>query len=358
MEAKPVIIIGHSLIGHLLAYRLKMVRPDLPVKLIETSGGISSWSFRDCEVDEEAINWLKPLISLRSQEHVVAIEEQERILTSPMSTILAPQFETRIARILGADLVRKSEPAIELLQDEASLIIDTRVSAYQKVKCSRKVFGAVVELKQQHGFQAPVLMDSRVRQKELIRYMKYIPLDEFTLLVQDIRFSEDMLMDAPVLEEELLWEVRKRWQIKDVLHFESSFVAIPAGVKTPWSQGKVLDLSGVVNLISGDELPDAIKLIDQMIRTSFRMGELKEVIQRYHQEKSERRFSRILRKMLFHSTHPSQRLQILQYFFKLPEPTLEKFIRGKISFLDVAMAVIGNPPLPLMKAMPLSFKNV
>ena len=60
---------------------------------------------------------------------------------------------------------------------------------------------------------------------------------------------------------------------------------------------------------------------------------------------------RMLARMLFGAAAPEARAPILERFYRLPGPLIERFYSGRTSAADVLRVVIGKPPVPIMAAM-------
>ncbi|HXH76011.1 MAG TPA: lycopene cyclase family protein [Bacteriovoracaceae bacterium] len=353
MENRPVIILGTGLWGNLLAYRLSQQHPNVEFKLYSTGSLMesNSWSFRENELSKESLKWIKPFISYSWDCHRIVSKGIDRIMKSAYSTILPGQFELLTRKSHAAERLGPDVTMDDLL-DEASFIIDTRPDPRQKTKCYRQTFGVVVELFEKHDLDVPVSMDASVRQLDVLRHLQYISINNHTLLVKDVRYSKDPAFDVPTREEELLREIRKKWRVKEVLHIETESITIPSGRIRPWNNGKVISLAGLLNPITGEQFTEAVRLVDIMVGTSFRLGELKEVIQRYRNEKDQsKRISRLLAKLIYHTPEHAHRLQLLDYLFKLPAATVEKFMDGKLGMFDVGRIMMAKPPLPLLRAL-------
>jgi len=55
--------------------------------------------------------------------------------------------------------------------------------------------------------------------------------------------------------------------------------------------------------------------------------------------------------MLFKAAQPHERHLVLQRFYRLSEPLIKRFYRGKLSFWDKCRIFIGKPPVPINKAL-------
>ena len=55
-------------------------------------------------------------------------------------------------------------------------------------------------------------------------------------------------------------------------------------------------------------------------------------------------FERMLTRMLFNAADPPQRWRVMQRFYRLPEPLIERFYAGRLTALDKLRIVTGKPP--------------
>lgn len=59
----------------------------------------------------------------------------------------------------------------------------------------------------------------------------------------------------------------------------------------------------------------------------------------------------MLTKMLFGAAEPPLRYRMLERFYRLPEPLIERFYAGRSTMLDRARILAGKPPVPIGAAM-------
>jgi len=62
-------------------------------------------------------------------------------------------------------------------------------------------------------------------------------------------------------------------------------------------------------------------------------------------------FYRLLCRMLFRAAQPSERYKVLERFYKLPQPLIERFYAGVSPMSDKARILVGKPPVPVGKAI-------
>jgi lycopene beta-cyclase len=64
-----------------------------------------------------------------------------------------------------------------------------------------------------------------------------------------------------------------------------------------------------------------------------------------------RGYYRLLNRMMFQACEPSQRYRILERFYRLPQPLVERFYAAEANLADKARILIGKPPVPIRRAM-------
>jgi lycopene beta-cyclase len=65
----------------------------------------------------------------------------------------------------------------------------------------------------------------------------------------------------------------------------------------------------------------------------------------------ERSFYRLLNRMLFRAAEPAQRYRVLERFYRLPAPLIERFYAGQATFADKVRILSGKPPVPIGRAL-------
>ncbi|HWW25422.1 MAG TPA: lycopene cyclase family protein, partial [Caulobacter sp.] len=65
----------------------------------------------------------------------------------------------------------------------------------------------------------------------------------------------------------------------------------------------------------------------------------------------QRRFLRLLNRMLFRACAPQDRYKILERFYRLPPGLIQRFYAARLSRWDKARILIGKPPVPISAAI-------
>lgn len=347
MESKPVIILGGGLWGSLLAYRLKTALPHISFKLYESSsslGGNESYTFHGTDIELSAQIWLRPLVTHSWNTHKVRFPKYEKLLENSYHLISSDRIHEVVSKTLTSEsLCLNNEISARLALDEGSFVIDTRnICGYKK--CGYQKFLALeLELEEPHQIKEPVLLDSTISQRDKLRCIHYLPLSETRIMIKDQRYSSNKELNLHEMKNDLMKIIDfYDWKVKKVVKEESQCRAMPISSPKFRQEGRVINLAGIFHETTGCSIPAATRLIDQMVATSFRLGELKEVVSNFRKEtESDRRFLRFLNRYLVES-EPEKQHCFFQDIYQLPKPSLERFLRGSPSFLDRSRIMLGK----------------
>ena len=64
------------------------------------------------------------------------------------------------------------------------------------------------------------------------------------------------------------------------------------------------------------------------------------------------RFYRLLNRMLFKAARPGERHRVMEKFYTLPQPLIERFYAGRTTPFDMMRILSGKPPVPIHRAVP------
>lgn len=339
---KPVIILGGGIWGSLLAWRLKEALPQVKFRLYEetsTLGNQVSCMFRETDCGE-ALKWLRPLISKSWEQHHIKFSSFEKWVTSPYHMIDSKHLHNVVSARLGDDLKLNNMLTPEFALKEGSFVIDARNSCYYKKTGFKKHLSLHVELSEDHHLIAPVICDGSVTQKERFRNLAYFPLTANSLIVRDIWFSENQRVEMDEMRKALCESIYARgWRINKIIREESGFSELPTSTPILREEGRVISLAGLYHDITGCFIPSASELIERMVLTSFRYGELKEVVKDFRKEvESDRKYFRYLNRQLIEEKHE----KVLEAIYSQPYPVIERFSRGKLTFLDRSRITLGR----------------
>lgn len=338
---KPVIILGGGTWGSLLAYRLKTALPSVPFKLYSENsllGPAESLTFLESDVG--ACQWLHPFVSQSWKEHQISTLSFDRWHQGKIHYISQNKFNDVMMKSLSGSVFHDPSLSLELAQEMGSFVIDTRTQCHYRKKGFKKYLGLEVELTSEHHLIAPVIFDNVVDKKECSRYISYYPTGTRTLFIKDHCYSVNESSELDKMRNDLLVLLKERnWKISRVLKVENEMSTIPLTTPVMQQQNRVINLSGIFHGTTGSSLPQAVRLIDQLVQTSFRLGEVKEVVKSFKkQEEKYQDFFRHLNHQILVDKNP----EVFEAIFCQPQKTIERFYRGNLSLMDRSRVSVGK----------------
>ena len=118
-----VLLVGGVLAHCLLALRLRALRPDVSLTLIEGAdrlGGNHTWSFHGTDVSPAILAWLRPLARYSWPHYDVKFPGRERRLPGSYHSLTAEHLHEVVMAEMGA-CVRLNAPAAEVAPDRVTL---------------------------------------------------------------------------------------------------------------------------------------------------------------------------------------------------------------------------------------------
>jgi lycopene beta-cyclase len=362
-----LLLVGGGLQNGLIALGLAAARPQLRLALVERGaavGGNHTWSAHRSDVSDRVFSWLQPAIAARWQGHEVAFPARQRVLEGEYFTLSSERFAATVSARLQAsqssalfthgEVQGVTGNAVSLSDGRvlrAGRVIDARGPAHLDRSSARgfqKFVGLEVELRAPHGLTRPMLMDARVKQVDGFRFIYVLPLSSQCLLIEDTYYSDVADLNVVALREEIARYAQSRgWDIHRVLREEQGALPIPLRMAHGAGEGGVLRAgyaAGFFHPTTGYSLPIAARFAELVVDVGVG-PELELATQRFAQALApQQRFTMLLNRWLFRAIAPEQRFAVLERFYRLPEPTIERFYALQMSALDRARIVCGRPP--------------
>lgn len=370
-----VILVGGGLANALIAYRLRMLRPDLNVVLLERGdrlGGNHTWSFHTSDLSPEQLRWLKPMVIAAWPDQEVRFPAYARVLATGYNAISAEQLDRVVAPMLGAGA--RLGVAVSALEKHgvilacgerlsAKLVIDGRGAlADQPLALGfQKFVGLEVETGTPHGQKRPIIMDATVEQAPGYRFVYTLPLTGTRLLIEETFYSESAELDTARIEANVLRYAETRgWSIARVVRREKGVlpITLAGDIDAHWRKMGDSPRSGLrawlFHATTGYSLPFAVALADVVAQApDLTSGPIAALIERRSRTAwANQSFFRMLNRFLFASAHPEQRVAVMARFYTLPRPLIERFYAGRLTHVDKARILIGSPPpVSIIKAL-------
>jgi lycopene beta-cyclase len=246
---------------------------------------------------------------------------------------------------------------------EARAVIDGRgaVPTSSLEVAFQKFLGLHLELEQPCGLEGPILMDATVEQLDGYRFLYTLPFDQRLLLVEDTRYSDRPGLEREEMRAAILAYARDQgWRVREVVAEEEGVlpIVLSGDIDLYWSEADSgVPRSGMRAALfqptTGYSLAEAVGLADEVSEIeSPSSAELDRRVRRRSLEAWRRGgFFRLLNRMLFQAAAPDQRYRVLERFYRLSEPLIQRFYAGRPTVGDRIRILTGKPPVPLGKAL-------
>ena len=370
-----LLLIGAGLASALIAQRVAATGQAANVTIVEGSArpfGEHTWSFHLNDVGSGDLKWLEPLIAHRWAGQEVRFQKYARRLASGYASLTSQSVLEHIrsipsVRIVTGARVAAIDPAGATLEDgtrlEAHCVIDARGFAPHPsmVLGHQKFVGLEIETESPHGIEHPVIMDASVDQLDGYRFVYLLPFSPTRILIEDTRYSDGDALDLQALAADISAYARAQgWSIKRVVREEHGVLPICLAYDADgyWA-GQRPDIplagmrAGLFHPTTGYSLPEGVRLAN-LVADHWQQGtaELASVVKAHALKRARQQgFYRLLNRMLFRAAEPSRRHLVLQRFYRLPEPLIERFYAGRTTVWDICRILIGKPPVPVHRAL-------
>ncbi|MBV1690816.1 lycopene beta-cyclase CrtY [Novosphingobium sp. G106] len=364
----------------MIALALARHRPDLRLLLIERGerlGGEHVWSFFASDVAPEHAWLVEPLIAARWDGYEVRFPGHSRVLDTPYRSILSENLNAELRRVLPAESLLTGTEAVDAGQTQVTLaggrslqaggVIDARGGAGMPHMTGgwQRFFGQILRLEQPHGLTRPVVMDARVEQLEGYRFVYCLPFSETEIFIEDTYYTDDPALDAPCLAARVRdYAAQQGWTVAEVLREDRGVLPVigagdfakfwpPPSLGAASGPARAGVRAGLMHPLTSYSLPDAVRLAMEICRLPNLSGAALASASYAWAGAHWRRgsFYRMLTRMLFGAGQPQYRFRMLERFYRLPPPLIERFYAGRSTRADMVRIVAGRPPVPVMGAI-------
>jgi lycopene beta-cyclase len=374
-RAFDIVMVGGGLANSLIALRLRAMRPELRLCLLEQEDGPSgshTWSLFRSDVPARIWAWLAPLTAHRWPGYEIKFPAGDRTLANEYASVTSDSLRQAVSQSLGDEMrwgVRVVEISPHRVVAEtgdvftADLVIDGRGARKSEALALawQKFFGIELRLDAPHGLERPVVMDATIPQLDGFRFMYLLPLSADVLLAEDTRYSAGRDLDMEALEAEIVAYVRgKGWSIAQILRRESGVLPVVLGgdINDYWREaGDAVPQSGLRAALfhptTGYSLPDAARLAELIAKADELTSEAIAPLVRRRSRRMWRRrgFFRLLNRLMFLAAEPNQRYRVLQRFYQLSAGLIQRFYAAELTPFDRIRLLVGKPPVPFWRAV-------
>jgi lycopene beta-cyclase len=371
-----IAILGGGLAGGLIALALHVRRPELRVTVFEQGarcGGDHVWSFFASDIEADA-DLLEPLIAARWNGYEVRFPRRRRMLASAYHSVTSQRLDATLRaalppeRLITEAVVTQVERGAVTLADgrtfTAGAVIDARGAAGLPHMAGgwQKFTGQMLSLDAPHGLSHPIVMDATVRQHDGYRFVYALPFSATEIFVEDTYYADGPELDLPVLRRRIAdYAAAQGWRVATVDYEETGVLPVIAtgDFEAFWNTmgssgiGRAGARAGLVHPLTSYSLPIAwrfaLHLSSLDTLTAQTVGQVCHDWAREHWRRG--RFYRMLTRMLYGAALPDQRYKVLERFYGLSEPLIERFYAGRSTKADTLRILAGKPPVPLGAAI-------
>ncbi|MGE3610408.1 MAG: lycopene cyclase family protein [Bacteriovoracaceae bacterium] len=350
MDSRPIIIIGAGIWGSLLGLRLKKCHPEIPFEIHEPTSSIGdgiAWAFAEDAIIAGALHWLAPLISSSWKSYETHFHKYQKKIQKNYHVVTQSDLEIMIKDELRENLFLNSCITTEEALTRGAFVFDTRNEGYYfKQSYFKKTVGFSVDLNQSSQYFFPVMADISVQQRDQFRYLKILPVNSRTLYVKDIRKSlNDKIEIENVKNDVIDFLELKNLGIKSISIQETHVQVLPICKSSFLEFPRVINLTDISHDVTGECISDAVRLIDQIMKTSMRFGEVRSIVEGYREKKMKvRNYYHFINNLIF-KLNPHRSYEFHQYLYQLPHPLIEKFHSGELSLKDIIESLMRKPLL-------------
>lgn len=371
-----IAILGGGLAGGLAALALARHRPEARLLLVEEGerlGGNHVWSFFGPDVGKAGRELIGPMVAAAWPGYAVRFPGHERDLSTSYYAITSDRFDAVLRRALPEESILTGARAIGNSATNAVLADGTRIEAGAVIDARgakltgqltggwQKFLGRRLKLAAPHGLERPLVMDAAVDQLDGFRFVYCLPFAPDEIFVEDTYYSDSPTLGTATLADRIDEYARRRgWQVSEVLSEEQGVLPVVAGgdFAAFWRAGgtetaRAGTRAGLFHPLTSYSLPEAVRFALALARESALDGAsiaaFSHDYARRHWERGG--FYRALSAMLFGAALPPDRYRVLERFYRLDQPLIERFYAGRSTALDKARVLSGKPPVPVLKAV-------
>ena len=196
--------------------------------------------------------------------------------------------------------------------------------------------------------------------KDGYRFVYVLPLSVDSLLIEDTYYADGDAVAPEALRANIQRYAEDRgWAIREVLREEQGVlpIVLSGDIAAFWGEARGVPQSGLSAALfhptTGYSLPDAVRLADHLVALDrWDAGSLFAAIRDYSTLQWRRRgFFRLLNRMLFMAGPADRRWAVMQRFYRLREPLIQRFYAAELTAWDRLRIVSGKPPVPVGEAL-------
>lgn len=370
-----VVLVGGGLANGLIALRLRAMRPNLRVILLERErrlAGEQTWRWFQTDISPGIAAWLRPLIVHRWSGWDLRLPGFERYLDTPVFALTAERLRQAVTAAVGDDVwlgvqVTEISPHQVTLADgrriAAGTVIDGRGGRRTRslAMAWRAFLAQEVMLRSPHGLPYPILIDTPETDDETCPAFSVMPLDTRRLRIEIAQYAGTPTPDLALCRAAIAAHAsRQGWQIDKVLREEDGAlpIVLAGDIDAYWREArpevaKVGLRAANFHPGTGHSLPDAARLADQIAAlpriTSATVRACAEAHAKAYWRR--RRYHRLLNRLLLRACPPEARVRVWDRFHCLSPGLIQRYLAARLTLMDKTRILLVGAPIPLQVAL-------
>lgn len=369
-----LILVGGGLANGLIALAVAAQASDRRMLMIDDGTGAVSgghtWSFHDTDLGLRQHRWIASAVAHRWPRQEVRFPGFTRALRTGYASLTDASLGAALDRLPG--LSRLHARAARIGADKVTLadgtilrgpcVIDGtgRIPAAHLVLGWQKFVGIEIETDAPHGRDVPIIMDATVSQHDGYRFVYTLPFSDRRILVEDTHYTDGpALAEGDLAAAIMAYAAAQGWRGTEIRRERGVLpIALAFDAAGFWrqAQGGAVPVgmrAGLFHPVTGYSLPLAAQVADRIAAAPPTTAAAFAAVRDFALDTARRQgFPRLLSRMLFRGVRPEGRRAVLERFYRLPEPLIERFYAGRLTAADRARILIGKPPIPIRAALP------
>jgi lycopene beta-cyclase len=370
-----VVLVGGGLANGLIALRLRAMRPDMKVILLERErrlAGEQTWRWFQTDISPGIAAWLRPLVVHRWSGWDIRLPGFERYLDTPCFALTAERLRQTVTAALGADIwlgvqVTEISPHQVTLADgrriAAGTVIDGRgARRTRSLALAWRAFVAQeLALRVPHGLSYPILIDAPEGADEACPAFSVMPLNARRLRIGYARYAVGPTPDHAASRAAIAaYAARQGWQIDQILREEDGALplVLAGDIDAYWREArpevaKVGLRAANFHPGAGHSLPDAARLADQIAALPRINSASVRACAETHAKTCwrRRRYHRLLNRLLLRACPPEARARVWDRFHRLSPSLIQRYLAARLTLRDKARILLIRSPIPIAVAL-------
>lgn len=370
-----VVLVGGGLANGLIALRLRAMRPNLKVIVLERErrlAGEQTWRWFQADVSPGIAAWLRPLVVHRWSGWDIRLPGFERYLDTPVFALTAERLRQAVTAALGADVwlgvqVTEISPHQVTLADSrriaAGTVIDGRgARRTRSLALSWRAFLAQeVTLRGPHGLTYPILIDAPETEDETCPAFSVMPLDARRLRIEHARYARTPTPSPTASRAAIAtYASAQGWTIDTVVREEAGGlpIVLAGDIDAYWREARpeVAEVglrAANFHPGSGHSLADAARLADQIAALPRITSATVRACAEAHAKTGwrRRRYHRLLNRLLLRACPPEARAKVWDRFHRLAPGLIQRYLAARLTLRDKARIILVRSPIPVRVAL-------